>query len=249
MWIVLGIVAAIIMVSGYSLAKYAIKDTGDSVYIADTFYFSGDILKKAPMGGSYPTYTLREGVTSISLDLTNYADELRTSEVDISYEVNIRGEETGGTVYSKTIQGTVGKNVAEKDEITVTDLESGRYVITVSTEPYKEVLGAILVIRAADKPLTYTVNDKKESAVLEVEVTTNDNTAPITITWPASLLPDNTDPKLAGVINTNTCTVELPANSSYIFKFFKTNKTVNGVTYTLDTVYTIDDITVTAQSN
>lgn len=214
------LLAVMVLFNGYTLAKYLLEKDGKVAVVAKNFYFESDLL--AVSTDATPHYTLQAGVDTISFNLMNYPDELRVSEVNIAYKVTL----TGGTE-NRTQKGTI-ETVTDQGYkristmITFDDLDPGTYTVTAeATSPYTQTLQGQFTIVGTNNDLSYTVSDASGSPNLKVTVTTTDYSGNIIISWPADVLPDNTDPLLSGASGQN-CTIAVQANSEYTFQFFKT---------------------------
>jgi len=210
------LLAVVVLFNGYTLAKYFMESDQKVPVVAKSFYFESDLL--AISTGAIPQYTLQAGVDEISFSLMNYPDELRDSEVNISYSVSLTKD--GSEINSTSGTITAGRNSVP---IKFTDLLPGTYTVTATaTNPYTQTLQGRFTIVGTDYGLNYTVSDASGSPNLKVTVTTTDYSGNIVISWPAGVLPDNTDPLLRSAAG-QSCTVQVNAQSEYTFQFFKTN--------------------------
>ena len=85
------------------------------------------------------------------------------------------------------------------------------------------MLQAKFIIPAVNNQVQWSVSDAANSPVVRLTVKTNDYSGNVTISWPAGVAPDNTDPLLAGAVNTQSCTLSFSNNSEYTFLFFKSD--------------------------
>lgn len=215
-WIAYVLVVVTVIFGGYSVAKYVTSQDSESVLAAKNFYLESDLLE--PEGNVLPRHTLQSGVDTVEFSLMNYPDGLRVAEVDIQCKVTLTGSD--GT-QEQTV--TLGKNTQEKKTVKFTDLEPDTYLVTVtSVSPYAYTLQAQFEVVGLDQGVSCTVSDGAGSPNLKVTVTTTDYSGYITISWPAGVLPDNTDPLLA-TAQGNSHTVKVEKDSEYTFQFFKTN--------------------------
>lgn len=207
-------------------AKYYHEYETNSLYEAENFYFSSDLLKTEGT-----TYDYKKGVDTIKINIFNNIDTLRYTETNIDYQVSIT-DINGNTIVDKNKQ-TINKvtgmlkgdNINDK-EITFTNLPDGTYkVIATSLAPYKKTLEAIFVISNNDNNIYYEVSDSAGSTVLYLTVTSSDYKGNVNITIPSGLLPDSTDKNMASVNldNSRNMSINLNNNSEYSFKFFKEN--------------------------
>lgn len=214
------LLAVVVLFNSYTLAKYFMEEDREELYVAKNFYFESDLLSVAT--GAIPHYTLKAGEDTISFDLMNYPDALRSSEVDISYTVVL----TKDGAEKKSTSGTiaVGQNSVS---VSFDGLDAGTYVVTATaTGPYTQTLQGRFTVVGADYGLSYSVNDAAGSPNIKVTVTTTDYFGNIVISWPGSVLPDNTDPLLQNATE-GSHTIEVKAQSEYTFQFFKTNPNEN----------------------
>lgn len=207
--------AVAVSFSAFLSAKYITARKSDTAVRALPFYFESNYLTE---GGA--TYTLQEGVRTISFELYNFADALRYSEVDISATVSL----SKGAYTHQTKTVTLTKNTRDTETVSFTDLGEGTYTVTATTGPYSKTLEATFVVTAADNGIDYTVSDSSGSPFLKLEVTSANYDGPVNISWPSGVRPDNTDPLLETASGTS-CTVNVTAYSSYTFLFFKDNPT------------------------
>ena len=100
------LIAVLLAFNGYTVAKYVFQQEDEPVYAAENFYFESDALKEQSATG-YPSYTLKRGVDAITVDLRNYPDALRRSEVDLKYEVRLINKKDSSEIAAVT--GTLYK--------------------------------------------------------------------------------------------------------------------------------------------
>lgn len=205
-------------------AKYYYKYETNSLYEAENFYFSSDLLK-----AEGTTYDYKKGVDTIKINISNNIDTLRYTETNIDYQVSIT-DINGNTVVDKNnqsitkVNGTLNGDKINSTEIAFNNLQDGTYkVIATSLAPYKKTLEAIFVIANNDNNIYYEVSDSAGSTVLYLTITSNDYKGNVNVTIPSGLLPDSIDEKMASVNleNSRTMSVNLNNNAEYSFKFFK----------------------------
>ena len=212
--------AGVVMFSGYSLAKYFVSKDQKISAEAKSFYFESDLL--AVSTNAIPHYTLQAGVDDLTFSLMNYPDELRGSEVDISYTISLTKD--GTEVQAQTGTINAGRNSVP---IQFQNLSAGTYtVIANATNPYTQTLKGRFTVVNTNYELSCNVSDAVGSPNLKVTVTTTDYAGNIVISWPEGVLPDNTDPLMQNASG-QSCTVEVNAQSEYTFQFFKTNPNVD----------------------
>lgn len=216
-------------------AKY-IKTQNNNVNISSKeFYFTSDLLDVPQTNGTFPEYILGKGTDTISFNLNNYEDDLRFTTIDIKYSIKVTNSSDTVVFEEEGTLNTSSSKVSKSFEIT--SLVSDTYIVEVnSTSPYQKTLKGKFEIQEADNDITYTVSDGASSTIVMLTITVSDYSGNINIKWPTGVSPDNSDPLLAGAIDTNNYTVNFNSYSEYTFIFFKTDTSV---------VYTDADFEIT----
>lgn len=212
---------------GITAAKYIQEKSIELIYQAKAFYFESDFLadNTAPK-----VYTYEIGNTEIAIELKNSADDLRFSEVDIKYEVeitdvngNLVKDSNGETL--KPVLGELKKDRLDSNIITFSNLHSGTYIITAtSIKPYKKTIQATFFISDKDNSIEYHVNDAISSPILQLTVLVKDYEGAVDVVWPSGVAPDTTFSILSGInsgYDGGSTKIYFKANSEYIFQFFK----------------------------
>lgn len=218
-----------IMLIGGTVAKYVSEEKKETIYQAQSFYFKSSTLSDSSIT---KTFTLEKGLNTIKIDLNNFEDNLRFSDVSIDYVVSI--SDTNGNQVTDINENIVTEkvgNFAKKQKLTksveFSNLKTGTYTVTAkSVNPYTKTLKANYVITEDENNIDYTVSDVLGSSVLQLTITTTDYSGNVTISWPQGLAPDSTDIKLANAntgFSQGSCQVRFEANSEYTFQFFKQN--------------------------
>ena len=188
-------------------------------------YFSSDLLEEPSISDTYPKYTLSEGTNTIVFKLKNYIDDLRFSELDITYNIKVYNsldtlvhQENGEILYSSSKQ--------EKD-ITISGLNSDKYtVIVTSMSPYVVTLKGEFTILESNDDFTYVVSDGIGSSIVQVVITVTDFEGKINIKWPTGVSPDISNPLLSGAVDCTNYSIEFEKYSECTLIFFKTNSTI-----------------------
>jgi len=234
MWIGLVLIAVLLAYNGITIAKYITSHEKEPLYVAENFYFESDMLKTAATEADVPVYTLAAGGTSLGFKLKNYTDTLRYSEVDVGFSVQITDvdEDPVSPSVSANICGTavtdpaafvIPGDTCQDAAVVIGGLEPGNtYLVSVNASPYAATLKGKFTIPAADNKVSFTISDAVNSFDLKMTVVTGDKGGEATIKWPGEVLPDNTDPLMAGATGTSHV-INLEKNSSYTFTFFKTD--------------------------
>ena len=123
-------VAVVLALAGFAAARYVMQQQQDGLATATDFYFTSDYLKES---GENATYFIDPGTESFTVELRNYADDLRTTSGDISYKVE--------TTYATATDAGAGKLVGSAQstaKVTVTpNSEVQEFAVTAtSTSPY-----------------------------------------------------------------------------------------------------------------
>ena len=149
-----------IMLIGGSVAKYVYEKNNDIVYEAKSFYFESDLLSD---NTNPKAYTYEKGKDSISFSLNNNIDELRYSDVETQYVVNITDihgnavqDKDGNNIKEKT--GKLSNKRIEQQIIEFTNLPTGTYLITAkAVKPYERTLKASFVLTEKDENIVYEI--------------------------------------------------------------------------------------------
>lgn len=212
---------------GVTAAKYIQEKNLEIIYEAKAFYFESDALKD---NMDPRVYTYEKGNTTITLKLKNNIDELRISDVDITYSVEItdvngnKVNDKNGKEISK-VTGKLTKGAIDTENISFTNLKSGTYIVTAkSTKPYIRTLTGTFLIEDEDIDIEYYANDSINNPIVQLTVASTDYDGKIKITWPENIAPDNTDkiwPNIEAGYNGGSAIIEYTSNSEIVFKFFK----------------------------
>ena len=227
--IIIAFIIILVVISGYTMAKYIMNIDSENMFVAKSFYFESDLLTEA--SDTPPQYQLQAGEDTITFSLMNYPDELRTSEVDIECEIILKSD--SGDITRKTI--TLTGSEKDVQAVSFEGLSAGTYTVTANAvSPYTASLNAQFTVIGLAESIGYSVSDGEGSPILKVTVTSTDYEGDITINWPEGVYPDITDPLLENASGQST-TVSVDMYSEYTFQFFKEDPNEN---------YT-DEITVT----
>lgn len=208
-------------------AKYLLKTDDNFLYDANAFYFESDLLAE---NTNQKSYTYKRGIDYIEFTLKNNIDELRYSDVTITYNVILRDlngneviDKSGNVI--KNVTNTLKKGSINSEKVRFENLKTGTYVVTaIATKPYKKQIQANFILTNEDDSIIYQINDAVDSPVLNLTVSTKDYSGNVKIVWPSGVTPDSTDVNFEA-INTGYASgnqiVSFKANSEYIFRFFK----------------------------
>jgi hypothetical protein len=118
-------------------AKYIIGSQTKGYISSPAFYFSSDVLKNADDRALYTLNPGADGTTGIKFELRNFADQLRISDKDISFSVNVSPSEdiaisTNGVLNNEG-KGTLTANPSGGSiaKVAISGLKNGQtYTIT-----------------------------------------------------------------------------------------------------------------------
>ena len=210
-----------------SLAKYVTEHGKQSEVVSDNFYFTSDYLSESAI----PEYKICGD--SVSFEIRNYIDSLRTNVEAIKYTVSASdgtltqgGEPTsGGTInggtkaaHTVTLTYTYSGEEAEK-EITVTVTSSSPYV--------KELKAKFVFIKPV---LRYEITDSVGSYYAELYIHTANEAKTVKVNWDKEkLLIDETNDYVFGNLTADkkSASIIIPAHTTVKIAFFKNDITKN----------------------
>lgn len=204
-----------LLVIGVVYAKYvrSVEENGSA--IMKEFYFTSNLLDGTQ-------HTLAAGSTEVSFTLSNHADELRYSEVDISYTVEVDDDNALVSVDGDQV---LSENTIDNETVTISNLVPGHtYNITATGNGgYHQVLTATIVVPVAESHLYYHLDTSNSEFVL-LTVWAQGFSGEVTITPSNSVIPDNTDVVMrdATIGNDIVDSVSFAGNgySSHAYRFF-----------------------------
>jgi len=211
---------------GGAYASFLNRSTQYSSVTSPAFYFESDFL-------TVEGKTYNVSATSVTFLLKNNADDLRFADNDITYTLST----TGGTL--SATGGILAGGTTSSVTITLEDLVPGQeYTVTATANAgYEKTLKATFCISEPATKLymnTNVVTDVYTGVDTHVLLTvwSENITGDVSVAFPAGLIPDNTDPVMAGVENlvagvyvedefVDTATFAAP-HSSHVYRFFIT---------------------------
>lgn len=212
-------IALFFLLIGNVVSKYVYKNNGQGVALAHEFYFGSDCLTEEGK-----EYVLSPGCTSVDVSLRNFPDELRFATTEVAYILTVKEKGNDEVLLQKT--GTLAPN--KKSEATESiPVQSGKtYEVTAyGNGGFVKTLKATFIILPESAGIYKYVDDYDEYVVLTVW--SENITGNVGITFPASLLPDNTDDAMTGALRTDGNVIDSDnfkkAYSSHSYRFFKTN--------------------------
>lgn len=224
----------LLLVAGI-VAKYIHNRVVDGKINAPYFYFTSDKLTE-----TQTTYTVNSDITSISFDIANCADEIRYSDIDINYTITVTGENLGSAILNDgsntgtQISGTLQGSIVSRKTITLENMAPGiTYTVTaVGSNGFSQTISAKFKVMEAGG--VYKNTDKSNGAYVLLTVWAIKNDGVLEISFPAGLIPDNTDPVMASIYNFADDTykagsfsdsisfAEADTSASHVYRFFKT---------------------------
>ena len=232
--VLIAVLAGLILGSvGAVVAKYANERKGDRILSAKQFYFESNYLTL-----NNKSYSLNSTQSSVTIELYNFENEWRISEVDTSYTVTVVSDDTeflidGKKTDTKTYSAT--KNVETTIKVYLTDLKPGKsYEITaVANGGYTKTLKATFTVKETSDG--FYMNVESETNYVILTVWTQNTSGEVSVSFPAGLIPDATDPFLKeidvnyedGSYKSGGFTFNIGTYSSRSFRFFKANNYVS----------------------
>lgn len=220
----------LVLLIGAVMGRYQRQLRSDASVRALEFYFTSNFLD----GG---VHTLAPDSTELTFTLGNHADELRFSEVDISYEVTVKtngSEAVGVAVAYGNANKKLAKDTKQDDAVTIQNLTPNTYTITaVGTGGYSKTLTATIVIPPKKGQLYYYTEEIPGEYKLLTVWNEGDAEGSVTITYTG--IPDNTNPNMKGWSTGSGSTgsgktVAIGAHESKVFRFFSGTVEVTGAT-------------------
>lgn len=250
-------------------ARYVASAKSDNRQItAKTFYFTSNYLTE-----NNHEYKLNAGTNSVTIELYNYDCEnpLLISEVDCSYSVTVTPLNADNDVLVSADSYTAPADTKTNLPIKISGLDNGNsYTVEVTSTggKYDSTTGTVNTGYVKTLSATFTVADTTDGFYMNVDDTdphyivltvwTENITGDVTVTFPAGLIPDTTNPRLAGVKNYQATSYIAGSfkdadsfgepYSSYSYRFFKTSEYNSGgftvtITYSQDATKTVNQST------
>ena len=174
------IILVVILGATIILGRYLQEHQKSSLYEAENFYFTSDLLKEESDVSFW-----KDGVTKLKINFSNSADKLRYTKSDINAVVRL----------SEFIDN---REFVKKREIN-------------------------LILEGNKITNKHLVNDRADSTVLMLKISTIDYEGNIKIKFPDGLYPDNNEDafKDVDIDNSKEVIVKFKHHSSYTYKFYK----------------------------
>lgn len=204
---------------------------------SQVMYFESNYLTE-----SGATYTIT--ADNVTITLTNYPDDFRISELDVSYTVTVtdgEGNAAAGVIVTPA-SGTLAAGSKQSASVKISGLEQGEtYTVTARGENgFVKTLSATFTVTEQENKVFKRVEQTEHYVLLTVWTQKVMGDAVIS-GIPAALIPDNTDPALANVKTADTAfTDDVSFNTkeyaSRTYRFF--------IPMEDDTAYTVDNFEV-----
>lgn len=223
--LLLTVLALLLSTAGFTLARYVTETASHTAAVAKPFYFSSDKLTEA--SPYYSLEALSEDETSVAIHMTvqNFVDSLRCTDSDFAYSLTVTSD-SGAVLNTQT--GTFTKDVPETDEIALeverSYFDNDRIVtVTASTQsPYRKTISARFGFSERHSDLQTSVSEDGNAVTLLLG---GGNGQTLSVVWPADLVPDISNPVLAGAAGKTAVTFSAESGVSYALVFFKTDGT------------------------
>lgn len=186
-------VLALVFALGSAYARYVVSNDAEGSLYAKEFYFTSDYLKAG--GAVYTLSTDATGETSVTFSVRNFEDEYRVNDHEIAYTITVTGPE--GFLLQKQ-DDKLGADAKEDDVITLSALKAGEnYTVTVTSDQtdgkgFVKTLSATFKVIQPEKT-AYMHLDVSNPAYVVLTVWTKNLTGVAQISFPAGLIPDETD--------------------------------------------------------
>lgn len=214
------IILVVILGATIILGRYLQEHQKSSLYEAENFYFTSDLLKEESSVSFW-----KDGVNKLKINFSNSADKLRYTKSDINAVVRLSEFiDNREFVKKREINLTLEGNKITNKEIVFDNLEKGAYKIeAITSSPYFKKLEGIFSIDSNNNNIKHLVNDRADSTVLMLKISTIDYEGNIKIKFPDGLYPDNNEDafKDVDIDNSKEVIVKFKHHSSYTYKFYK----------------------------
>ena len=214
------IILVVILGATIILGRYLQEHQKSSLYEAENFYFTSDLLKEESAVSFW-----KDGVNKLKINFSNSADKLRYTKSDINAVVRLSEFiDNRKFVKKREINLILEGNKITNKEIVFDNLEKGIYKIeAITSSPYVKKLEGMFAIDSNNNTIKHLVNDRADSTVLMLKISTIDYEGNIKIKIPDGLYPDNNEDafKDVDIDNSKEVIVKFKHHSSYTYKFYK----------------------------
>lgn len=231
-----------------SFSRYIIKENNVNYLKSKKFFFNSNMLSTS---NNYLSNWNGEGEYTIPIDLLNYKDNLRWTEYDIPYTMEVTCTTPKGTLNCSASDGTIvydsntkTKNIVNvlvnndnniifdnNDEVAVT-------IKAISTSPYRKELSNTITLVIKNNSIDYQIVDSTNQKYLVLILNNNSNTEEnVNLSWDnTKFSPDATNDvfndftsseEISNVTYYNKLKFTISANSQKEIIFYKTDATID----------------------
>lgn len=220
----------LLTLAGGVVSKYVNSREVDAYVTAPAFYFESNYLTE-----DNHEYKLNAGTTSLQIELYNFENELRVSEVDCTYTVSVETKDTNFSPPSQTLEAEA-TGEGRTTSFTLNGLKNGcSYTVTVTADGgYVKTLSATFTVAPDTNGFYMNVDDSDPDFVI-LTIWTENVSGTVDVTFPDGLIPDTTDPTLRTITSgSKTFRVgTMGTYSSRSYRFFKTSSYAENSTFTV----------------
>lgn len=241
---VLTVLVLIVLVLGsFTFAKYRNQLQSDNIIgRPEGFYFESDYLTVNNSSYKMQNWNTDKDYSFI-VDIRNFQDSLRASEMDVSYQLeiselkeNVTASLNGVTVTNdKTFKMSADQTVTDRLLITVpqgkipTDkkIKITAKAVPTSSHGYSKEISAVFTLEENSSTFELQLENHRDYYDLLIGVAKKDQN--MTVTWPAGFTPDSTVTELKDATGSTATYTTTKDDSSVRLRFFVTG-TIDEVT-------------------
>lgn len=205
------LVMTALTLTGLTAARYVSQKSGRSIFSAQDFYFTSNLLMEESENAVYFVDPEKDLIVKIN----NFADPLRSASGTIQYVIDVQGGSAGLSSGTLTEQ-------KQTEEIVITPQDSETELISVtvtSTAPYTKVLKAEFYRKKGNQ---YMVEDSQGSRAAVLTMVCTDASKEITVKLPEGVIPDENNSQVVPYEN-NECVFLSPGYGIYSLNLLKTD--------------------------
>ena len=213
---------------GGAYAKYLRESKeAEELVSSQNMYFASDYLTE--QGAAYTI-----SGDSVTVQLRNYPDALRVSELDVDYSVTVK-DIAGNAVNTVTnAQGTLTAGSQQSVDVVISGLQGGETYTVEATgsKGFSTTLSATFTVQAPETGVFMSMEQTDYYVLLTVW--TQNVTGEAYIVVPGGLLPDNTDSSMKNATTgRSNFTDQNNFKNPYSSKTYRFFKQTTGITYEL----------------
>lgn len=242
-WLLIAVLGMLLAFSGITAARYVNQAKKENLMSAENFYFTSDLLREESADGSKTAVYYIDPLTgSFTVELYNYADDMRIMSKNINYTVTVEnGTAADPALGTLSVSGNSAVKANAKITITPTPNSSAGNagagntsgtsntsdvtVTVTSTSPYKKTLKAVFKRELGNQ---FQLVDEAGNRAAVLTMTCPGSSQAIKIILPEGVIPDGTDSRVT--YENSTCTFTSPGEGIYTIILFKkdANKVLTG---------------------